>query len=243
MLLCSSSLFIRRYLSNSTPLLQQFVARSAPMRTFQPEADSTEATSEEYEAPRYQRATTYTRSSPAADLTKPGINPFPEEIEQDYTEGMYKEAAMGSFSKEVVEILQAELPAEDIEIKPDGALYLPENRYRRILCKAFGPGGWCLVPRGAHSLSGGVLSREYALYCGGRFISQVRGHATVHQGFSNPALASEVARSNALMRACKDLGIGNELWDPTYTSMWKANYAMRKTDASGKIRWVRSSQQ
>jgi hypothetical protein len=31
----------------------------------------------------------------------------------------------------------------------DGVIYLPEIKYRRILNRAFGPGGWGLVPRGS----------------------------------------------------------------------------------------------
>ena len=29
-----------------------------------------------------------------------------------------------------------------------GLIYIPEIKYRRMLNKAFGPGGWALVPRG-----------------------------------------------------------------------------------------------
>lgn len=187
---------------------------------------------------------TYGASLPAAtpDAGKPGYNPFPEEVSQDYSSpSLFAGAAEAAFPPEVSNIINAGLSPEDIEVKPDGAIYLPESRYRRILCKAFGTGGWCLMPRGAHTINGGVLSREYALYCAGRFISQVRGHAAI-QGFSNPAMASEVARSNALMRACKDLGIGNELWDPAFVAEFKAAHATRRPDpATGKMRWHKIS--
>ena len=45
-------------------------------------------------------------------------------------------------------MLLAPITDSDIEIKPDGLLYLPEIKYRRILHKAFGPGGWGLIPKG-----------------------------------------------------------------------------------------------
>jgi len=48
----------------------------------------------------------------------------------------------------VTEILLAPVKEEDIEIKPDGLIYLPEIKYRRILNQAFGPGGWAIMPRG-----------------------------------------------------------------------------------------------
>lgn len=169
---------------------------------------------------------------------RPCTNPFPEEVSLDYgNPGLFPGAASEPLGREAIEVLQAELNQEEVEIKPDGALYLPEFRYRKILFRAFGAGGWALVPRGAHSLSpSGVLSREYALLCNGRFVSQARGHATI-QGFSNPALASEVVRSNALMRVCKDLGVGNELWDPTYCNSWRDAHAVRRQDAAGRSRW------
>lgn len=55
--------------------------------------------------------------------------------------------AAGSFPKEAVAILNADINPDDVEVKPDGLLYLPEIKYRRILNRAFGPGGWGLVPR------------------------------------------------------------------------------------------------
>lgn len=50
----------------------------------------------------------------------------------------------------------------------DGLIYLPEIKYRRILNKAFGPGGWGLAPRSETNVSTKVVSREYALVCLGR---------------------------------------------------------------------------
>ena len=52
------------------------------------------------------------------------------------------------FPQKIAEILMRPIPDADIEIKPDGHLYLPEIKYRRILNLAFGPGGWALQPRG-----------------------------------------------------------------------------------------------
>jgi hypothetical protein len=50
----------------------------------------------------------------------------------------------------------------------DGLLYLPEIKYRRILNKAFGPGGWGLAPRTETNVGTNTVSREYALVCLGR---------------------------------------------------------------------------
>lgn len=233
--------------------MQQYAPRAAPaFRSFGQVQESADASPEEYAeeatpTPRFGGSRLTSRSgssytpSPAStmgDAGKPGYNPFPEEVSQDYSSStLFAGASETAFPPEISNIINAGISTEDIEVKPDGAIYLPESRYRRILCKAFGAGGWCLVPRGAHTINNGILSREYALYCAGRFISQVRGHAAI-QGFSNPAMASEVVRSNALMRACKDLGIGNELWDPAFVAEFKATHAARRPDPStGKPKW------
>lgn len=93
----------------------------------------------------------------------------------------------------------------------DGLIYLPEIKYRRILNRAFGPGGWGLAPRGEHTISPKNISREYALICSGRFVSQARGEQDFFD-ISGLPTASEGCKSNALMRCCKDLGIASELW-------------------------------
>ncbi|KAF9174482.1 hypothetical protein BGX21_007369 [Mortierella sp. AD011] len=141
---------------------------------------------------------------------------------EDWTRS-FSGMAIEPFEKEVAEILMKPLDPDDIEIKPDGLLYLPEIKYRRILNKAFGPGGWGLAPRSDHSVSPKTISREYALVCRGRFVSTARGE----QDYFDPsslATASEGCKSNALMRCCKDLGVASELWDPSFIRKFKKQY-------------------
>ena len=102
-----------------------------------------------------------------------------------------------------------------------GLIYLPEIKYRRILNQAFGPGGWALMPRSEtlhfENVNEGaqLITREYALYCQGRFVAQAVGEHTFYsRGNLGYGKACESAKSNALMRCCKDLGIASELWDP-----------------------------
>jgi hypothetical protein len=154
-----------------------------------------------------------------------GILPFPEDSAQ-FSEPL--SLAHEPFSQEVRTVLTEPINPEEVEIKPDGVCYLPEVRYRKTLLRAFGPGGWCMVPRGPHCQNGPVLSREYALLCHGRFVAQARGSTTI-ASFSNAALASEAVKSNALMRCCKDLGIASELWDAPFVQAWKENFALKRT--------------
>lgn len=131
-----------------------------------------------------------------------------------------------SFSKEVQAELNTPLPPDDVEIKPDGVLYLPEIKYRRIMNKVFGQGAWCLIPRGPVLLKDGTLYREYAMYCHGKYVSQAVGEQAVRDGMSE-ATAIEASKSSALVRCCKDLGIASELWDINYITKWKNEHAVR----------------
>ena len=73
-----------------------------------------------------------------------------------------------AFSKEVSDVLLQALDPDDIEVKPDGIVFLPEIKYRRILNRAFGPGGWGLAPRGETIVTAKAVTREYALVVSGR---------------------------------------------------------------------------
>lgn len=74
------------------------------------------------------------------------------------------------FAKEAADTLLTPVPFDDVEIKPDGIIYLPEIKYRRILNKAFGPGGWGLAPRGETIVTAKAVTREYALLAHGRSV-------------------------------------------------------------------------
>lgn len=80
----------------------------------------------------------------------------------------FQGVGVAPFSSEASQILMADLSQQDIEIKPDGIVYLPEIKYRRILNRAFGPGGWGMVPRGDLVVEDKIVTREYALIAHGR---------------------------------------------------------------------------
>ncbi|KAK9350771.1 mitochondrial genome maintenance MGM101-domain-containing protein [Lipomyces doorenjongii] len=125
-----------------------------------------------------------------------------------------------AFAPEIADILMKEVDPDDVEIKPDGILYLPEIKYRRILNKAFGPGGWGLAPRGETIITPKLVTREYALVCHGRLVSIARGEQEYFDA-NNISTATEGCKSNALMRCCKDLGVASELWDPRFIRKFK----------------------
>ncbi|OBT42172.1 hypothetical protein VE00_06828 [Pseudogymnoascus sp. WSF 3629] len=128
------------------------------------------------------------------------------------------------FSKEAADILLAEIPTDDVEVKPDGIVYLPEIKYRRILNRAFGPGGWGLAPRGETIVTPKSITREYALVAHGRLVSVSRGEQAYFSPEGIPT-ATEGCKSNALMRCCKDLGVASELWDPRFIRRFMKEHA------------------
>ncbi|KIM21938.1 hypothetical protein M408DRAFT_333147 [Serendipita vermifera MAFF 305830] len=158
-------------------------------------------------------------------------NPFPESATLGVDVGgtdwsrSYHGLSTTPFDKEISDILLAPIDPDDVEMKPDGLIYLPEIKYRRILNRAFGPGGWGLAPRSETNVSARVVSREYALVCLGRLVAIARGE----QEYFDPAgiaTATEACKSNALMRCCKDLGIASELWDPRFIREFKQKYCV-----------------
>ena len=144
------------------------------------------------------------------------------------------------FSKEVADVLLKPLDPSQVEIKPDGIIYLPEIKYRRILNQAFGPGGWGLAPRGESTVTPKAVTREYALLVHGRYVEfyfldgdteisiRLISIARGEQDYFSPdgiPTAAEGCKSNALVRCCKDLGVASELWDPRFIRKFKAEHA------------------
>ncbi|CAG7981573.1 unnamed protein product [Penicillium nalgiovense] len=162
------------------------------------------------------------------NISKTGLSDKPLELESpaeeriDWTRSFHGLSAE-PFPKEAADILLAETDPDEVEIKPDGILYLPEIKYRRILNRAFGPGGWGLVPRSESIITPKTVTREYALVCNGRLVSVARGEQDYFSPDGIPT-ATEGCRSNALVRCCKDLGIASELWDPRWIRKYKAKY-------------------
>lgn len=147
------------------------------------------------------------------------------------------------FDKKIQDILVQVIEPKDIEIKPDGLIYLPEIKYRRILNRAFGAGGWGLVPRSETIVTPNLVTREYGLICHGQLVSVARGEQDYFNETAIPT-ATEGCKSNALMRCCKDLGIGSELWDPVFIKSFKEQYCVEKfvehiTTKKKKKIWLR----
>lgn len=147
---------------------------SAPIQTQQSFAASTitAPTSSIASSTPSSTADSPSASSATRSLSE-GLNDSPFTVDEtgqqvDWTRSFHGLSAQ-PFGKEAADVLLRPIPLEDIEIKPDGILYLPEIKYRRILNQAFGPGGWGLAPRGETIVTDKSVTREYALVAHGRY--------------------------------------------------------------------------
>lgn len=160
-------------------------------------------------------------------LTESAELTLEENVKSDTSLHPYTGIAAEPFTKEQAETLMERIPDEDIEIRPDGLIYLPEIRYRRVLNRTFGPGAWALLPRSI-DVRDGMLYYRGALFVHGRFVSEAIGEQPYTPGNDRMsyATAAEAAKSNCLVRCCKDLGIASDLWDPSFIRAWLAKFAI-----------------
>ncbi len=136
------------------------------------------------------------------------------------------------FSEEARKVL-AECPAhEDVQIKPDGIVFMPGVWWRRQLTRAFGAGGWALAPRGPARTVGSGVEYHGALYCLGRWVSEAVGGC--ESGYMAHADMVESARTDCLSKCCKDLGMATELWEKDWREAWQSEYAEQYEVQSGK---------
>ncbi|KAL9044509.1 MAG: hypothetical protein Q9214_002356 [Letrouitia sp. 1 TL-2023] len=190
-------------------------------------ASSAPETSDHQPPPFSERHEKAARSIDTEDLTS-GLADKPIHVDEGSRQVDWARSFHGlsseAFSKEASQTLLAPIELDDIEVKPDGIVYLPEIKYRRILNKAFGPGAWGLAPRGETIVTAKAVTREYALVALGRLVSVARGEQDYFSPDGIPT-AAEGCKSNALMRCCKDIGIASELWDPRFIRKFMAQHA------------------
>lgn len=142
------------------------------------------------------------------------------------------DAPAGASSEPISEsqwnVLNADIRDDELDVKPDssGAVYMSHVHVRRRLNDAFRPLGWALVPvtDARFDPQSKVVVQWWDLFIGGRFCSRALG-GVKYLGEENENMtyddAVEGAKSNALMRACKDLGVAWQCWDRKFADAWR----------------------
>lgn len=152
---------------------------------------------------------------------------------------LLKTAGQVEITDEQKEILYAPVKEEDVEIRPDGLIYLPWMEYVTRLRESFGL-QFAFVPQGMPKFHNNFIYWGHWLLIQGHLC----GFALGEQQYipKNKTMsygdAVEGAKSNAKMRLCKDLGMTLELWKPSFIRNWITKYAEQYKDPkTGKMLW------
>jgi hypothetical protein len=155
----------------------------------------------------------------------------------------YSGASTLQITDEEMKILQEPVNQLDVDIRPDGLIYLPQVFVRDRLNKAFKPGGWALIEEWAKQNKNTMMFKG-SLYIKGHFVASAIGEMEYHENNSKMSWASvyEGSKSDCLSRAAKDLGIGKECWMPVFRRDWIAKYAIKVwrtkvKDGRGEFQW------
>ncbi|HUX54241.1 MAG TPA: hypothetical protein VMV56_07500 [Williamwhitmania sp.] len=140
----------------------------------------------------------------------------------------FQNASLLTITEDEKKILLRNINENDINIRPDGIVYLPQVFYRDVLNKAFGHGQWVIIQQSTKIENNRVFYIG-SLYIRGCFISQAIGEAEYFP--SNPksswGTAYEGAKSDCVTRCCKDLGIAKKLWQPRFIEKWTDRNAVK----------------
>lgn len=132
------------------------------------------------------------------------------------------------FTKAEELVLSEPVPLGDIRIKPTGQAYLSHPSYTRWLNRAFGRGGWSLVPRTRPVINDNLVLVSYLLYVHGKPLAFCYGEQEYHPTNKEQTYGDviEATIASALRRCAKRLGVGLEMWDKEFLNAWMAQHAI-----------------
>ena len=145
---------------------------------------------------------------------------------------LYKGASLLEITENQKEILEAPVDNTEVEVRPDGLIYLPQVFTRERLNKAFGPGKWCLIQNNVYIVEAGgkqTLCFDGSLYIKGHFVARSMGEADYIKNNPNYTWGTvyESAKSDCITRVAKDLGVAKELWKPIFIREWLKNNSIK----------------
>ena len=127
--------------------------------------------------------------------------------------------------------LYVEADPSIVEILPTGEIYVTQLEYRKKLTEVFGVGGWQLIPCSAWFEDVNCRRQLWALKVRGNILSYAWGEDETYRiredniPTNSPSFAApEIAKSNALMRATKDLLLFHNLWDKNFIRKFQDEY-------------------
>jgi hypothetical protein len=122
---------------------------------------------------------------------------------------------------------------EEIEIRPDGLIYVEHITIRRALCKVFGTEWACIPgsPIAQDKMEKGILvAQRWVLVIRGHYIGEAigAGQYWAENPQQNKTDAAEAAQSEAIRRICAkgSLGICSNVYQKAFQRRWRAQYAV-----------------
>lgn len=179
--------------------------------------------------------TAIARVAPGALPLKPSPPEPPANFETEIAK-LIPMAGTVELTQKQKDILYAPVDESLVEIRPDGLIYLPWMEYAKRLRDALG-GRWALIPTSEPKIKGDLVVRPYYLVIDGKPMGEAWGEQKYSPNNAKMTWgdAVEGARSNALMRLCKGLGMTLEMWQPTFIKAWIAKYAEDYTENNKKL--------
>jgi hypothetical protein len=139
-------------------------------------------------------------------------------------------------TKDQTAILFEAVDETDVLIRPDGLIYLDWTWYSERLTRAF-PLKWGLVPQGMPKVNGDMLVWGFWLVIDGCLMGFAIGEQTRTNQKMSFTDCAEAAKSNALMRLCKGIGMSRILWHKPFVEEWKNKYAETYQDKNDRTLW------
>lgn len=148
---------------------------------------------------------------------------------------------------EQAEILTAPVPDDEIDIRPDGFIYVSHEYCRRQLNLAFKPLGWTMIEASPIVPRPGTneFYQKWALFIGGVFAGVTMASRQLHDKNAAQDMSDiyESIKSDCIRRLCKDLGLGIQAWNKREQKRWRDLYAVRvlcRTKDGNVARWRRT---
>lgn len=169
---------------------------------------------------------------------KKSVEPFNNDF--DVTDMLATVGKLES-TQEQKDIIFAPIEETEILIRPDGKVYLDWTWYSGRLTQAF-PLRWTLIPQGMPKNKGNLIVWGFWLTVDGCLMGFAIGEQVATSNQMSYTEACEAAKSNALMRLCKGIGMGTKLWNKPFVEKWINQYAEQSLNESGKQRWKKKAE-
>lgn len=146
---------------------------------------------------------------------------------------IYVQASTLELTADEQKNLMAPFDDDEYEIRPDGFIYIPQALIKKRLNDVVGIGQWAIIKIKDHAREVKQdlfkVFFDGALMIRGKFASRSVGEASYSIKNSNQSEASalEAAKSDTIVRCCKDLGIASEVHQPAFCRKWQKKYAVK----------------